>query len=350
MKPYRELTRRGRLSRLRELANSALVSYGLEGARLTFLQYFSNIIYRVDVPDSSDQRASGPYIPNRYVLRIHAMDDEDAIVSELTWLKALDQEAGLPVPAPVLTLNGKLLAKISNPGVPNGRVISLMRWLDGRKLQRGLRPQHLNALGQVVAFMHNFSASWNPPVGFSRPHWDWEAQLGGIMFEHSMEELIASMPPRIQEPFQVVSQKARQVMEALGKGPDAYGLIHADLYAENVLYKGGIAYPIDFEDCGYGYWMDDIAVVLCQWAWGTDWQRMCDAFREGYDQVRRLLEEQWEKLDLFVATQFATMVLWASEFIKHDPMRQAEHGTWREDSVNKLLQFVIAAHNDHHIS
>jgi Ser/Thr protein kinase RdoA (MazF antagonist) len=339
MKPYRELTRRGRLYRLRELSNAALVSYGLEGARLTFLQYFSNIIYRVDTPGSSHQMASSPYIPNRYVLRIHAMDDEDAIASELTWLRVLDQEASLAVPAPVLTLDGKLLAKINTPGVPNGRAISLMRWLDGRKLQRGLRPKHLKALGQVVARMHNFSASWNPPAGFSRPHWDWEALLDGSMFEHSMEELIASMPPRIQEPFQIVSQKAKQAMESLGKGPDAYGLIHADLYPENVLYKGGKAYPIDFEDCGYGYWIWDIAVALCQWAWSADWQRMSAAFWEGYDQVRRVPEEQWEKLDLFVATQFATMVLWASEFIKHDPMRAAEHETWRDDSVNKLLDY-----------
>lgn len=339
MKPYRELTRRGRLSRLRELANKALVPYGLDGARLTFLQYFTNIIYRVDVPGSSSQIAGSPFSPDRYVLRIHALSDNDAIASELTWLRALDQEASLPVPAPILTLDGTLLVKISTPGVPHGRVISIMRWLDGRKLQRGLRPQHLKALGQVVARMHNFSASWNPPAGFSRPHWDWDAQLGGRMFEHSIEELIDCMPLQIREPFKVVSQKARQAMEALGKGPDAYGLIHGDLYAENVLYKAGQAYPIDFEDCGYGYWMDDIAVALCQWAWGKDWQRMQDAFWDGYDQVRRMPEEQWEQLDLFVAAHFATMVLWASDFIKYDPIRAEEYESWRTDNVRKLMDY-----------
>jgi hypothetical protein len=50
-------------------------------------------------------------------------------------------------------------------------------------------------------------------------------------------------------------------------------------------------------------------------------------------------EEQWEQLDLFVAAQFATMVLWASEFIKHDPMRAVEHQAWRDDNVNKLLHY-----------
>jgi Ser/Thr protein kinase RdoA (MazF antagonist) len=339
VKPYRELTRRGRLLRMRELAYAALFSYGLENAHLTFLQYFTNIIYRVDLPGSSNQTTGSPYIPDRYLLRIHAMDDAEAITSELTWLRALNQEAGLPVPAPVSTRDGKLLANIITPGVPNGKVVSLMRWLDGQKLQRRLCPKHLSTLGQVVARMHNFSANWNPPAGFSRPHWDWDAQLGGSMFEHSMEELIASMPPEIQEPFQIVSDEARRAMETLGKGPDAYGLIHADLYLENVLYRAGKAYPIDFEDCGYGYWMDDIAVAVCQWAWGKDWERMRDAFREGYAQIRVLPEMQWAFLDLFVAAQFATMVLWASDFLKHDPMRAAEYETWRDENVKKLLHY-----------
>jgi len=42
-----------------------------------------------------------PYIPNRSASHIHAMDDAEAIESELTWLAALNQEAGLPVSVPL---------------------------------------------------------------------------------------------------------------------------------------------------------------------------------------------------------------------------------------------------------
>ena len=340
MKPFRELSRRGRLRRLRELASTALTAYGLDGARLSFIQYGENVIYRVDVPGSTAPAGNdSPYIPNRYVLRIHAMGDAEAIASELTWLAALNQEAGLPVPAPVSTPDGKLLATIVIPGIPHGRVVSLMRWLDGQRFHHGLRPKHLMALGQVVARLHAFSAGWQPPAGFARPHWDWEAQLGGSLFDHSREELVASMPHQFQEPFKIVSQKAKQAMKLLGIGPDAYGLIHADLYPENVLYKAGKAFPIDFEDCGYGYWIWDIAVALCHWAWNKDWECMRDAFREGYARVRALPEAQWMHLDLFVATQFATMVLWASAFLKHDPLRVAEYEPWRNDNGKKLMGY-----------
>jgi Ser/Thr protein kinase RdoA (MazF antagonist) len=328
------------LCRLRQLARVAINTYGMIDARLTFIQYGENIIYRVDLPGVNiPSSKSSPYLPNRYVLRIHATGDVEAISSELIWLAALDQQAGLPVPAPVSTPQGELMATILTPGIPAGRVVSLMRWLDGRRFREGFRPKHLTALGQVVAQMHSFSASWQPPAGFTRPHWDWEAQLGGSMFSVSLDELVDSMPTKYQQPFQHVSHESKQVMDALGKSSESYGLIHADLYPENVLYKAGKAYPIDFEDCGYGYWMWDIAVALCKWAWMPDWERMRDAFREGYTQIRTIPEVQWKHLDLFIATQFATMVLWASAFLKHDPKREAEYIPWRNDNGNKLMDY-----------
>ena len=340
MKPFRDLTRRSRLYRLRELAKEALNVYGMDDARLSFIQYFENIIYRVDTPVSEMTSSTiDPYTPGRYLLRIHAMGDAEAIASELTWLAALSQEAGLSVPAPVPTLEGKLLTTIITPGMPKGRIVSLMRWLDGKRIRHAWQPKHLTALGRAVAQLHTFSAGWQPPHEFSRPHWDWDSQLGGSMFEDSLEVLVGSMPEKFQEPFQVISREAKQAMAALGKDSDAYGLIHADLYPENVLFKAGKAFPIDFEDCGYGYWMWDIAVALCLWAWGKDWGRLCDAFQEGYAQIRTLPEAQWAQLDFFVATQFATMLLWASAFLKRDPQRVAEYTPWRDNNGNKLRDY-----------
>ncbi|HEX9090479.1 MAG TPA: phosphotransferase, partial [Anaerolineales bacterium] len=291
-------------------------AYNLDTAQLSFIQYNENIIYRVGVPGAAACIVeNSPYLPNRYLLRIHAGGDIQAITSELTWLEVLNQEAGLPVPAPVPTSDGKLLTTIITPGIPTGRVISLMKWLDGRRYFQGLRPHHLKAFGQVVAEMHAFSASWRPPSGFDRPHWDWASQLGGSMFRHPLEQVVDSIPSIFKQPFQVISAEAKQVMESFGKGPDAYGMIHADLYPENVLFKAGKALPIDFEDCGYGYWLWDIAIALNEWAWGGEWEQMRDAFREGYAQYHSLPEAQWALLDLFVAIQFATMVLWSSALL-----------------------------------
>jgi Ser/Thr protein kinase RdoA (MazF antagonist) len=206
-------------------------------------------------------------------------------------------------------------------------------------MKKGLRPNHLRALGSLVARLHSFSVNWQPPKKFIRPKWDWGAQLGGSHFDVDREELIDTMPSRFQEPFRALSKEAQHAMSRLGEGPEAFGLIHADLYPENVLYRAGQVYPIDFEDCGYGYWIWDIAVALCTWAWQENWEAMRDAFYEGYTAIRSLSESQWYLLDLFVATQFATMLLWASAFLTHEPERAGEYVPWRDDSGQRLLRY-----------
>jgi Ser/Thr protein kinase RdoA (MazF antagonist) len=339
MKPYDELTRLGLLRRLREVATTALDAYGLTGARLTFQQYTANIIFRVDAPGFAPIRDEHAlYVPNRYALRILAISDARTITSELTWLAALRREANLPVPEPVRTLDGHLFTKVATPGVPQGRVVSLMRWVDGRHLTQDLHPDRARALGRLVAQLHRFSAGWPLPKGFTRFHWDWDGQFG----ERELSDtagLIASMPTRFQAPFHAVTQQVREVMDSFGKGPDAYGLIHADLYLENVLFNAGEPRPIDFEDCGFSYWMCDLGVFLSQWPWTAQFPRIRDAFLAGYSQVRALPEVQLKHLDLFMAAQYAQMVLWASAFIRDDPARRVEHEAWREREGIKLLRY-----------
>lgn len=340
MKPYDDLTRLGRLRRLRPLAQQALRAFGLPDAHLAFLQYTGNVVYRVDARSGDTvKRMRGPYIEDRYLLRILTTSDRAAVESELAWLAAMSGEAGLPVPQPVPTEDGRLLTTITTPGVAQGRIVSLMRWIDGRRLSTGFRPSHFTAWGRMIARLHAFALEWQPPKGFKRPHWDWAGQLGGEHFPVSVEELVASMPPRIQEPFRHVSQQAKQAMQALGTGPEAYGLIHSDMYPENVLFKAGEVFPIDFEDCGYGYWLWDLAVPLCSWPWTEDWKWKRDALLGGYTRIRMLPAIQLAQLDLFMAVQYATMVLWASMFILHDPARRAEHQAWRRREGRNLLRY-----------
>lgn len=338
MKPYKELTRLGLLRRLRRVAALALDAYGLTGARLTFQQYSGNVIFRADAPKAAPFKDGHRlYVPNRYNVRVLAISDTDTIASELTWLAALRGE-DLPVPEPVPTLDGRLFTRVATPGVPQGRVVSLMRWIDGRHLTSSPSSHQAKALGQLVARLHCFSAGWQAPEGFTRFHWDWDGQFGERELSNTAD-LIASLPARFKEPFLGVTRQVREVMDSFGEGPDAYGLIHADLYLENVLFGGGEPRLIDFEDCGFGYWMCDLGVFFSQWPWTNEFPRIRDAFLAGYCQVRALPEAQLRHLDLFVAAQCAQMVLWASAFIRHDPARRSEHEAWREREGIKLLRY-----------
>ena len=340
MKPYQELTRLGRLRRLRQLAETALVEFGLANANLTFQHSEGNVIFRVDVPGPKpDINGNDFYVPNRYNLRILSTSHFEGILGELTWLGALRHEAGLPVPEPVPTLDGRWLTTITTPEVPQGKLVSLMRWVDGRHLRKGLQSHQARSWGKLVARLHQFSASWQPPAAFERPTWDWDGQLGNGVLRTPVDELVASMPSLYQEPFKIISQQVRRVMESFGKKPDAFGLIHCDMYLENLLFKGNQPRLIDFEDCGYGYWMWDLGVIFSQFPWTDEFPRLRDAFFDGYAQIRTLPENQFKFLDLFMAAQCATMVLWSTMFIQNDPALQNEYEAWRKKEGLKLLRY-----------
>jgi len=339
MKLYNELTRLGKLRRLRQLAEVALEAYGLTEPRLTFLHYQGNVIFRVDAQNSAVVvNRADPYLPNRYLLRVLSISDLDTINSELTWLAALRRDAGLPVPEPIPTLGGKLLIPITTPGVPQGRVVTLMRWVDGCRLPKGLRAKHVKAWGRLMAELHQFAADWQPPEGFKRFTWDWDGLMGETGLGCAIDELVALMPKQYQKPVEEISVHVREVMESFGKKSDAYGMIHVDMYLENVLFKAGEPRVIDFEDCGFGYWMFDIGVAMSEWWWTEERKRFREVFLEGYSQVRVLPESQLAHLELFVAAQHAVTVLWSTAFIKNDPARRVEHEKWRKKEGRNLLR------------
>lgn len=340
MKPYEQLTRLGRIRRLRKLAEKALDAYSLTGARLTFQHYEGNLVFRISTASIHDPHFSSDpaYVPHRYNLRIHTTSNIEGIRSETIWLNALRSQTGMTLPDPLPNQDGEMYTTLEIPGAPQ-KTVSLLRWVDGRVLSEGFQPQHFTAIGEMIARLHNFSAQWDPPPDFTRPEWDWQGQLGGEHFRQPLEEVIAAIPARFREAFIEISNRTKQVMEQLGKNSHAYGLIHADLYPENILFKSGRALPIDFEDCGYGYWIWDIAIALCSWTWTEEWYWMRDALFDGYLQHRAMTQAQIELLDLFMAAQYATMVLWATAFILSDPARAPEYEAWRSRECSKLLRY-----------
>jgi Ser/Thr protein kinase RdoA (MazF antagonist) len=111
------------------------------------------------------------------------------------------------------------------------------------------------------------------------------------------------------------------------------------MYLENLLFKAGEPRAIDFEDCGFGYWLYDIGIVLSQWIWTEKYPWIRDAFLEGYSEIRTLPGEQLEHLELFTGGRNCDFTLWGTAFIKNDPGRAIEHEAWRNEAGDNLLRY-----------
>jgi Ser/Thr protein kinase RdoA (MazF antagonist) len=329
MKPFEELSYRGKIRRMRQLAQSALNTYGLSDARLKFLRQAGNTLFRVYEASPTHVSKTELYAPGQYMLRIHqpGYQTPDAISLELAWLAAMCREAGLPVPEPVPTSDGSLLTCASHPGIPGERHCSLLRWVKGREPQNAkLQPWHYKALGQLVARLHQHASHWQPPAGLSKRKYDWDGLFRKDMGDGNYsDESWSLLPPEYIEPFEAVSKMVKQVMDAWGKSPQVYGLLHADIGMEaNVLFWRAEPRLIDFDDSGFGYYLFDLSIVLEDSQADQIKPHFRAALLEGYSQVRPLSQEQDKSLDLFLAAFAVYWSLYGAEVLQHYPQHQEE--------------------------
>jgi Ser/Thr protein kinase RdoA (MazF antagonist) len=297
---------------LRRVAVRALDAYPLAEPRLTFVAHGENTTFQVIA------RVDGGTV-ERFLLRVHRpmrhgrfIDSGAAIAAELRWLTALRAQTDLSVPEPLRTRDGDLTTTASAPGVRRPRVCSVLRWMDGRRYAGSPRPVYLHRLGGAMARLHNHADKWPRPEGFVRIQWDWETFFGDTMQYGGINaaQVWDLLPDDLRSRFDRVAVAARQAMTQLGDGPDAVGLIHADLHLDNALFAGDDVKLIDFDDCGIGYRMYDVAVALWELRHRADYEAFRTALIDGYTAQRPLPKDHIDFLDTFIAVREVAFGLW----------------------------------------
>ena len=328
---------RQRIARMRRVAVRALDAYPLVDPELRFIADEENTTFRVD--------ATAPGGRDRFLLRVHRparhgrnVDPAAAIGSELDWLTALRTGTDLLVPAPFRTVDGKLTTVAASPDVAEPRVCSVLRWMDGRVHTAAPRPVHLRRLGSVMARLHNHAAQWDLPPGFVRIRWDWETFFGDTMIYGGTNaaEVWDLLPGDLRRRFDQVASDMRRIMTHLGDGTGSFGLIHADLHLGNALFWRGEVRVIDFDDCGFGYWLYDIAVALWELRYRNDYEDFRSALIEGYTQHRPLPPGGLTHLDDFIATREVAIGLWFTGTAQVNPIFRAELDQVQEDIGHSL--------------
>ena len=320
------LSNRQQVTRLRRLAVRALGAYPLNDPQLRLIAHGENTTFRVDAATSDGRR-------DRFLLRVHRparhgrhVDSAAAIRSELAWLTALRADTGLPVPEPVRTIDGNLTTAAVSRDLPEPRVCSVLHWVDGRVQSATPRPVHLRRLGSVMARLHNHASAWPLPPGFVRIRWDWQTFFGDTMVYGGINARDAwdLIPGDLRRSFDRVASRMKRVMAQLGGAADTVGLIHADLHLGNALFYRGDVAVIDFDDCGFGYWIYDIAVSLWELRDRDDYEQFRAALIDGYTQHRPLPPGCLAHLDDFIAARDVTFGLWFAGTAQVNPLFRAD--------------------------
>lgn len=213
----------------------------------------------------------------RWFLRIYEEQDIAGAAREAVVLAHLAAH-GVPTPAPVLGLDGKAVRTLA------GKPAAIFPWVDGAMLcQRAVTPAAAEAVGAALARIHLAGHAPGAPLGTGRfdPR---ELVRRCDRVATSQDPDARALAPALREAVAKMADGRRHDVPR--------GLVHGDLFRDNVLWSPGcssIAALLDFESAHDGPFAYDLAVTILSWSYGstldTDVSR---AVVRGYRAVREL--------------------------------------------------------------
>jgi len=215
----------------------------------------------------------------RYFLRLYEEQDFGGARADAALTDEL-RRRGVPTPATIPGADegkGSVEMLASKPAV-------LLQWARGEpSCQRAVSPARARAVGEALAQVHRAG------VGLA-------ASPGRFNPDALRRRLDAIGSSRLADQAPPLRAALDRVVAARAATPT--GLIHGDLFRDNVLWDGDrLVALLDFESASIGSYAFDLAVTLLAWCFGDGFEApLMRAMVAGYESVRPLEDVEREAL------------------------------------------------------
>jgi Ser/Thr protein kinase RdoA (MazF antagonist) len=296
---------------LQELAARAVRRFDLPpGTIPTLINVSENATYRLDDP------ATG----GRWALRVHreGYHSRTAIASELAWLTALRESGAVITPTPLRGRDGELIQTVAVDGLRPRNVV-LFAW------EAGSEPAATDAagfekLGETTARMHAHVRTWRRPPWFERHTWSFDTSLGATPHWGRWRDGMG-MTPEIEKVLGETVALIERRLARFGIGPDVFGLVHGDMRLANLLLDDGTVKVIDFDDCGFSWFLYDCATTVSFFEDAPEVPELIAAWVRGYRRFGALSPEEETEIATFVMLRRILLVAWIGSHSETDLAR-----------------------------
>jgi Ser/Thr protein kinase RdoA (MazF antagonist) len=245
-----------------------------------------------------------------WALRVHreGYHSRTAIASELAWLTALKGDGAVTTPTPIKGRDGDPIQTVAIAGLQAPRNTVLFSW------EAGTEPAEsdiagFELLGETAARMHAHVKSWRRPAWFERHTWDFETSLGGRPHWGRWRDGVG-MTGECERAFSETVALIARRLDRFGKGPGRFGLVHGDMRLANLLMDGGSVKVIDFDDCGFSWFLYDCATTVSFFEHKPEVPELLGAWVRGYRRVGPLPAEDEAEIETFVMLRRLLLVAW----------------------------------------
>lgn len=297
-----------------------------EGCTLELLQLSENLTYLVK--DASGAKCA--------VLRISrpGYHTPEELRAELEWMERLGRDTDLSLRVPIADEEGRFIqnvylsrsaddrlkmwtADMEQDDIDSDEEICcgvMFTYMEGTPLEDQspeILPMWFERLGEMTAVLHTHARSWDEARNLPRFHWNYETTLGTGAIWGDWRD-VPSLTPQMSAILEQADRVIHRRLMEYGMTRENYGLIHGDLRGSNILIDGERMSVIDFDDCGQGWYMQDLAASLSFIETEEYVGELIRAWLIGYQKKVRLSRRDKDMIDTFLVMRRIQLLAWAA--------------------------------------
>lgn len=271
---------------------------------------------------------------NKTVLRVcrPSYHTKDELRSQLLWIHQLNIDTDIPMADVITTKNGSFFTYVEQ------YICIMFSFLNGHTVYNlsGISLCHaMESIGEIAAKLHLHVQHWQASRTLTCFTWNFEDFFGSTA-RWGDWSLLAALSVEQRGYCRQAIWLIKKKLEKYGKTPDRYGLIHSDLNIYNILIQEDTVYLIDFDDCGYGWYLLDLAMSLLTYDAKSIATVLLPAWLRGYKKFHSFSDEDLDMIPTFIVLRKIVRFGWIATHTGNDTTKKIS----TDDYIRNVMPII----------